>query len=94
MILHIRKSWSMFYEDILSGIRTSDIRSEDRGQFHEGDELLLREYDPVKGVFTGREQVCLITYVQRNKSNPCAISRDALKDGYCVLSIKTLGVVQ
>lgn len=87
---HVRKSWTLFFEDILSGLRTSDIRSEDRGQFHEGDELLLQEWDPVKGCYTGREQLVQITYVQRNKSNPCAISRDALKDGYCVLSIRSV----
>jgi len=94
MTTHTRKSWRMFFEDIYAGIRTSDIRSEDRGQFHEDDELHLREWDPVKGTYTGREMICLITYVQRNKSNPCAISSDALKEGYCVLSIRPLGIIQ
>jgi hypothetical protein len=86
-IVHVVKSWSMFFADILSGDRTSDIRLNDR-RYQAGDQMLLKEYDPVKQEYTGREQLVTITYMQQNKSNPCAISRDALKDGYVVLSIK------
>ncbi len=84
---HTVKSWSMFFSDILSGDRTSDIRLNDR-RYAVGDTMLLCEFDPVKGEYTGREQVVTITYMQQNKSNPCAISRDALRDDYAVLSIK------
>lgn len=88
-VAHIVKSWSMFFEDILSGERTSDIRFNDR-RYAVGDTMLLREFNPVNSTYTGREQMVLITYMQQNKSNPCAISRDALKDGFAVLSIKLL----
>lgn len=88
MAIHTLKSWSMFYKDIESGIRTSDIRCTDDRRFLVGDQMLLQEFDPVKFVYTGREQLVDITYIQTNKSNPCAISNDALKDNYAVLSIK------
>lgn len=84
---HKVRSWSMFYEDILSGERTSDIRLNDR-RYAVGDHLLLQEYDPVRGTYTGREQLVCITYIQQNKSNPCAVSREALRDDYAVLSVR------
>lgn len=85
--LHRLKSWTMFYNDIYIGNRTSDIRSTLDRRFAVGDFLLLQEWDPVKNVYTGEETYVVITYIQQNKSNPCAISHDAIKDGYAVLSI-------
>lgn len=84
---HYVKSWSMFFTDILTGERTSDIRLNDR-RYQVGDYMLLEEYDPVKQEYTGRTQKVQITYMQTNKSNPCAISREALHNDYVVLSIK------
>lgn len=78
----------MFFSDIVTGTRTSDIRETSDRRFKVGDILHLCEFDPVKFIFTGKEQKVEITYIQTNKSNPCAISKDALKDNYAVLSIK------
>lgn len=86
--IHVLKSWSMFFTDIRSGIRTSDIRSTKDRRFKVGDIMHLKEFDPVKFEYTGREEKVEITYIQTNKSNPCAISYDALADDYAVLSIK------
>ena len=87
-MVHTLKSWSMFFSDILTGARTSDIRCTDDRRFKVGDFMMLREYDPVKADYTGRSRMVEITYIQTNKSNPCAISHDALRDDYAVLSIK------
>lgn len=84
---HVVKSWTMFFSGIIDGSRTSDIRFNDR-RYAVGDTMLLREFDPVKGAYTGREQPVVITYLQQNKSNPCAISHEAIQDGYVVLSIR------
>lgn len=92
--VHELKSWSMFYQDIILGDRTSDIRSEEDRDFRVGDYLRLLEWDPVKGAYTGRRALVQVTYLQRNKSNPCAISREALAEGYCVLSIRFTGAQQ
>jgi len=80
----------MFYKDIENGTRTSDIRCTDDRRFKVGDILELNEFDPVKFEYTGQVQRAEITYIQTNKSNPCAISYDALKDNYAVLSIKKI----
>lgn len=88
-MIHTVKSWSMFYKDIEKGIRTADIRFNDR-RYAVGDCMILNEYDPVKGEYTGRKMPVEITYIQTNMSNPCAISQFALADGYCVLSIKKI----
>lgn len=85
--LHIVKSWTMFFADIVAGTRTSDIRLNDR-RYAVGDNMLLNEWDPVKNVYTGHKALVRITYMQQNKSNPCAILHDAIKDGYAVLSIR------
>lgn len=90
---HVVKSWIMFFTDIISGERTSDIRLNDR-RYAVGDTMLLREFDPVKNEYTGREAEVEITYMQTNKSNPCAISYLALHNDYVVLSIKLLKVSQ
>lgn len=91
-VIHRVKSWTMFFMGIIDGTRTSDIRLDDR-RYCVGDILMLHEFDPVKQEYTGRVQDATITYIQKNKSNPCAISHDAIKDGYAVLSIKTVGNV-
>lgn len=87
-VTHVLKSWTMFFKDIVSGDRTSDIRYNGDRRFKVGDLLLLREWDPVINKYTGDEEKARITYIQTNKSNPCAISHLALHDDYVVLSIK------
>lgn len=86
--VHVVKSWSMFFRDIVTGDRKSDIRSTIDRRYKVGDLMLLREFDPVKFEYTGNSAIVEITYIQQNKSNPCAISRDALRDDYAVLSIE------
>lgn len=87
---HLLKSWTLFFSDILSGERTSDIRATMDRRFMKGDLMELQEWNPINGMYTGRWAHVEITYVQTNKSNPCAISREALRDDYTVLSIKLL----
>ncbi len=87
------KSWSMFFDDIKRGIRTSDIRCTDDRSFSIGDILVLKRYDPVKAEFTGDEMTVEVTYVQNSRSNPCAISADALRHNYVVLSIREVYLV-
>lgn len=89
-VTHVIKSWSMFFTDILTGMRTSDIRSTADRRFKVGDIMELHEFDPATFTFTGRVVNVEITYLQQNKSNPCAISHDALNDGYVVLSIRVI----
>jgi len=52
-----------------------------------GDHLLLQEFDQTVGQYTGREQLCIITYVT-NRNTPCAMSSVALDRNHTVLSIE------
>jgi hypothetical protein len=58
---HELKTEVRFFEAVQSGAKTFEIRRNDRG-FSVGDELLLREWDPSSGTYTGRRCVKTITY--------------------------------
>lgn len=81
-ILHELKIQKEYYEAILSGKKTFEIRRDDR-PFREGDYLKLKVYE--NGDFTGEELVCKIDYVYRG---------ELCKDGYCVMSIDFVGNFQ
>jgi hypothetical protein len=85
---HRLKSWPQFFERILSGEKTHELRRGDR-DFLVGDILRLQEFDPCKNQYTGRECSVLITYITSTE-RPCALSQDALHPDYCILSIKQL----
>ena len=73
---HILKTWPEYYEAVLDGRKTFEIRKNDRG-FCLDDELLLQEWDPKTGKYTRRELAMLITY----------ITDFAQKPGFVVLGI-------
>lgn len=59
-MIHELKTWPAYFERLLDGSKTFEIRKNDRG-FQAGDELILKEFQPSKyGVslidrYTGRE---------------------------------------
>ncbi len=59
---HELKIWPEYYEVVRSGLKTFEIRKNDRG-FQVGDTLLLREYDANSEEFTGRSITRSITYI-------------------------------
>jgi hypothetical protein len=74
-IRHELKCWPEFFEPTLLGIKGFELRRDDRGGFHAGDELLLKEWNPeieepygpgeggkYKG-YTGRELLVKVDYV-------------------------------
>jgi hypothetical protein len=85
-IEHRLKSWPQFFERIVSGEKTHELRRADR-DFRVGDILRLREFDPQTNQFTGREHSVIISYIT-SAELPCAASQDALHPDFCVLSIK------
>lgn len=77
---HELKTWPQFYQPIIDGTKTFELRNDDR-YFSAGDILHLREYDPFKGIYTGQEAKANVTFVMRRWSEL------GLKDGYCIMSI-------
>lgn len=83
---HDLKSWPQFFRAIADGTKTHELRINDR-EFEVGDVLLLREYDPKKRRYTGRQLKAHITYIT-SQTNSCAASPVALRSEYCILSIR------
>ncbi|MFJ2543731.1 DUF3850 domain-containing protein [Microbacterium sp. NPDC087589] len=82
---HELKSWPAFFGPIAAGVRTHELRRNDRC-FSVGDSLLLREYDPDKGEYTGAQQLVHVTSLT-SAEVPCAVSAGGLHPDFCILSI-------
>lgn len=87
---HKLKSWPEFFEAILEGRKRHEIRRRDDRDFRVGNILLLQEFNPNLNEYTGREIKVEVTYIT-SADNPCALSPDALKASYCILSIRLIG---
>ena len=62
MKVHQLKTWPIFFEAVLNGTKTFEIRLNDRN-FQVGDKLDLMEYDPDAEGYTGRHCHRFVSYV-------------------------------
>lgn len=62
---HELKTWPEYYEAIIRGDKTFEVRSDDRGGYDVGDVLALHEWDRVRG-YSGRTCEVTVTYVLRD----------------------------
>lgn len=89
-VVHELKCWKGFFEDMLNGKKTFDVRRDDR-HYHVGDVLRQLEYwpnaDEVGGTYTGREIRQRVDYVMRGPQL-------GLERGWVVMSVTTIAVVQ
>jgi hypothetical protein len=76
---HELKCWPAQFAAILGGEKTSELRLNDRG-FGVGDALVLREWVPLTGTYTGRTARVLVSHVLEGFAG--------LAGGYVVLSIQ------
>lgn len=83
--VHKLKTWPLFFQDILYGVKTFELRKDNR-DFKTGDILFLMEFDPSKdeGSFTGRYLSRLIVY---KLSAGIFIG---IEKGYCILGLGVL----
>lgn len=88
-MIHIMKSWPEFFQAIKAGTKTHDLRDMRDRDYKVGDVLVLQEYDPFKGEYSGDECKVEITYITSNNT-PCALSSAVLDKGYCILSIRII----
>lgn len=51
---HNLKTWPEYFQAVIDGKKTFEIRKNDR-DFKVGNELLLQEYDPEQETYTGRQ---------------------------------------
>ena len=84
---HTLKCWPEFFNAIVDGSKTHDLRRSDDRTFCIGDFIRLKEFDARTEQYTGREQTVEITYIT-SADVPCALSEKALNSAYCILSIR------
>lgn len=89
MTIHTKKSWPQFFQAIKAGLKMHDLRSTKDDHYQVGDTMVLREYDPVAGKFTGDEVTTEITFITSN-ATPCAYSSHALERGFAILSLRVI----
>ena len=79
MAMHELKTWPEFFEAVRDGTKTFEVRKNDRN-FQVGDVLMLVEYDPHKGEYTGQKETRRVTYILGD-------GFEAVADGFCVLAL-------
>ncbi len=60
--IHVLKTWPEFFEPLLSGKKTFEVRKNDR-DFQVGDALSLLEWEPESRMFSGRKIYCDVSYI-------------------------------
>jgi hypothetical protein len=76
---HELKTWPDHYDNIAIGIKTFEYRKNDR-DYHSGDTLILRRYDPAKQQYSGERMEKVVTHILYG--GECGIP-----DDYCVMSL-------
>lgn len=87
--VHEVKSWCAFFQAFKSGAKKHDMRDMFDRDYKVGDVLILNEYDPFKGEYTGEKLAMRITYIT-SRDTPCAFSSAALSRDFCILSLERL----
>jgi len=78
---HVLKTWPEFYQPIVCGEKTTELRKNDRN-FKVGDELRLREFDPKTKRYSGHEASARIIGI--------ILKSPGLTPDYCAISIKLI----
>lgn len=86
MTTHDLKSWPDFFEPIMSGTKTFELRINDR-KFNVGDILHLREYDDRKHQYTGRSVRKRVTYLLDGVGAGSIAPLAGLNMKYCIMAI-------
>jgi hypothetical protein len=89
MAVYNVKSWVPFFQAFKTGAKKHDMRDLKDRNYKVGDILVLEEYDPFKGEYTGDAMRMKITYIT-SRDTPCAFSSAALDNNYCILSLEEL----
>ena len=82
-----KKIWPKSFDKIKSGEKTFELRLAD-WQCNQGDVLLLKEWDPEKKQYTGREIEKEVTHVIKTKDVNLWSQEEIEKYGFQIISIK------
>lgn len=82
-----KKIWPKFYDAVESGEKKFELRLADF-ECKPGDTLVLKEWDPKKKKYTGRELEKRINYVMKTKNLEFYSREDVEKHGLQVLQLE------
>lgn len=82
-----KKTWSEYFQKILEGQKTFDMRIADF-ECSEGDTLVLREWDSKTKEYTGRMLEKTITHVLKTKNIEFWNPEEIKEKGFIVMSFK------
>jgi hypothetical protein len=82
-MIHELKTIPPYFDDVLSGEKTFEVRRNDR-PFNKGDLLALNEFIPETQCYTGRSCVVAIEYILGDP--------EYVKDNFVILGIKPCAV--
>jgi len=83
-----KKCWPEYFEKVLQGTRTFDVRLDDF-EVKAGDTFVLREYDHTRKRYTGRSIAKKVGYVMKFKpyAIPLYLEEDIEKEGLQIISL-------
>jgi ASC-1-like (ASCH) protein len=82
-----KKIWPEFFEKIKKGVKTCELRLGD-AEYKPGDIIVLKEFDPKKGKFTGRSIEKEVTDVINTNEIKFWPKEMIDKYGFAVISFK------
>jgi len=85
MNTHELKTWPRYFGSLANGTKAFELRRNDRS-FQVGDTLILKEWEPSKNDYTGRELVRTVSYVLKG----IEAEKFGLQPGFCILSLLDL----
>jgi hypothetical protein len=86
MQTHDLKTWPEFFAALIDGTKPFELRKNDR-DYHVGDVLRLREWDPATKAYSGRETGRRVTYMLDHRPGAGCAADLGLAEGYAVLGI-------
>ena len=81
MAVHELKTWPEFFQAVVNDRKPFEVRKNDR-DFQERDTLILREWEPDTGEYSGRRATRSVSYVLRGVAG--------LEAGYVVLGLEPM----
>jgi hypothetical protein len=83
-MIHELKIWPEHFDNVVKGIKTFEIRKNDRN-YQVGDQAILKRFDPNTKQYTGESCRIYIPYILYGHKSDCGLNPD-----YCILSVKVI----